>query len=934
LILQIESMTTPPTLNCLPMPTPPRGAFLAWTCEDAQLDSDLVATLQLDLETFSLPPGTAPETLFLASYRGGRWHALPEAQKDGLVLQAAFEAHSIYGLVAPPAEVSARGSQWHANGVTLTASAPVYSRLYVSPQAIFLYVNNATPNTVDLNLSGLPTDDTYQLYSDRQGPLHTLAASDTQLATHVAGESELFMWLQRSVTTYTLGGQNDECHLIGVREGEICTLTGNVSGRIQIVESNQILDCDGHAITQEAQSHGEGIAILVPGPAQSSPTIKNISIERCTIGAPGNAYATGILLSSTRFANIHHNTFADNAIAVSALNTEEAFIGTNSIISPDYGTGIEIWGPNTIGTANVLGNTLTLGADSVGIELRGLSSGEVIPIEDVSIAENQLSGPNSATALRLRLAEGNHIVNNHFNGDGVQALGVAIDIREGGWPNTIWHNAIEAETGLLGDAVTAEVSHNQKGNWWGRQCPGPLFVAGVDTDPATLVDSYPYSGSDYWKHGIATGCNLSPPDPPTLLSPIAGSETLSLRPTFTGRAARHTVISFYDGQSLIGESQVDLAGYFDFVPDLDFAPGSHTLSVIATDFAGQSSTPLSHTFAVRTVDAANPLWGINKKAHIFALELGPIPFNPSQGEESVLAIGIDATSAVAGAPPSHVFFAVSRRTLRDNESLEELRTLYAAAEISHASPSQVSLSSAWDGTTDAGQWVLADRGYPADVEVIVGRVIPFAGWPPPSCPAGEVPLTLSPGMVTQLALVMPHIWWQDRLLKICKVAYFESLLANATTKPLAPIDLTRFFNPCIRKAANCDEAYTACMNSKVAGDAVNIVIDGKVYTERCAACQARCKDQDPDKWIGRAQGLDCNYWGNQFYKQCFFHDCSDPNAPDPCTDCPEGIAGGEGQCACPPSANPCHYCQDNGLTYGEGCPGNDFNSVSEPTFGD
>jgi hypothetical protein len=679
--------------------------------------------------------------------------------------------------------------------------------------------------------------------------------------------------------------------------------------------------------------HGEGIGILVPGPQQSQPQLKNINIEHCVIGTPGNAYATGILLSGTRFADVHHNVFSDNAIAVSALNTEAAFIGSNVITTPDYGLGIELWGPSTSGVGNVFGNELNLGDDSVGIELRGLSSGELIPIEDVSIAENEVSGPNDATGLRLLLAEDNKIINNHFSGNGVEGLGVGIDLTGGGWPNTIWHNAIDANLGLLSDPISAELSHNQGGNWWGRQCPGSLFVAGVDASPATLVDSYPYGGADYWKHGIATGCNLSPPAPPTVLSPLAGREILNLRPAVTGRAAPYTVLSFWDGQTLLGESSVPPSGDFVFIPELDLTPGSHTLSVLSTDFAGYSSTPTSLTFSLRTVDQANPLWGVNNLAQIYSYELSPRPSILGH-EDSTLAIGLDATLAVAGAPPNDEFFALSRRTLRDLETWEELRTIYAATEISLVTPEQVLVSSQWDGTTTGGQWVLPDRGYPTDVEVFIGRVTPYIGRPP-RCPAGESTLTLSPEMRSILAIAMPHLPWNSPIgpfLRVCTREYFDLLVLDPN-RPLATFDDRVLLNPCKVKARDCAQAEIACMNSKLAGRPGRYL--GEDYDELCEACRVRCEAQVPkDTWVESENNLRCDYWGNQYYQQCYFHDCSDPNAPDPCTACPENIEGGEAQCSCPASVNPCHYCQDNGLSFGEGCPGNDIHSIEKPTFPD
>jgi hypothetical protein len=184
-----------------------------------------------------------------------------------------------------------------------------------------------------------------------------------------------------------------------------------------------------------------------------------------------------------------------------------------------------------------------------------------------------------------------------------------------------------------------------------------------------------------------------------------------------------------------------------------------------------------------------------------------------------------------------------------------------------------------------------------------------------------------------LAIAMPHLPWNSPIgpfLRVCTREYFDLLFLDPN-RPLATIDMDVLLSPCIRVPQTCDEAHIACMNSKMEGTPGRY--DGVDFDERCDACKARCEAQEPDIWIPRAAGLDCNYWSSQFYKQCYFHDCSDPNAPDPCTACPATIAGGEAQCSCPASVDPCHYCQDNGALYGEGCPGNDFNSVPPPGFG-
>jgi parallel beta-helix repeat protein len=55
-----------------------------------------------------------------------------------------------------------------------------------------------------------------------------------------------------------------------------------------------------------------------------------------------------------------------------------------------------------------------------------------------------------------------------------------------------------------------ELSHEGEGNYWGRSCPGDLFVAGTDSNRVDVVDSHPYRAADAWTIPEAPGCGPPP----------------------------------------------------------------------------------------------------------------------------------------------------------------------------------------------------------------------------------------------------------------------------------------------------------------------------------------------------------------------------------------------------------------------------------------
>ncbi|POT56297.1 Ig-like domain repeat protein [Citrobacter amalonaticus] len=85
----------------------------------------------------------------------------------------------------------------------------------------------------------------------------------------------------------------------------------------------------------------------------------------------------------------------------------------------------------------------------------------------------------------------------------------------------------------------------------------------------------------------------------------SGQVTNDSRPTLSGSAEAGSTVSIYDGGSLLGTTTVGAGGAWSFTPGSALSDGSHTLTVTATDAAGNIS-PATGGFVV-VVDTTAPL---------------------------------------------------------------------------------------------------------------------------------------------------------------------------------------------------------------------------------------------------------------------------------------------------------------------------------------
>ncbi|MCW5155909.1 Ig-like domain-containing protein, partial [Burkholderia cenocepacia] len=83
-----------------------------------------------------------------------------------------------------------------------------------------------------------------------------------------------------------------------------------------------------------------------------------------------------------------------------------------------------------------------------------------------------------------------------------------------------------------------------------------------------------------------------------------GATTDDTTPTLAGTAEAGSTVSVYDGTTLLGTTTADPSGNWTFTPTTDLGEGAHSLTVTATDTAGNVSVP-STAFDL-TIDTTAP----------------------------------------------------------------------------------------------------------------------------------------------------------------------------------------------------------------------------------------------------------------------------------------------------------------------------------------
>ena len=275
---------------------------------------------------------------------------------------------------------------------------------------------------------------------------------------------------------------------------------------------------------------------------------------------------TGIALGSLPGSN---HTFSGNDLAGNSVGISGYWAGLGGHAYVDNNvSGSSLYGLSLYGDDLLVRDNVCTGS-ARGIVLRDGEAGIV--------AGNDLSA-TTILGLGLSAREGDEIRENLIVGGDGRGLEVldSSDVR-------VYHNNIFGQQGEQVFSDTAiELSYGNEGNYWGRACPDPLFIAAEDSNAYDVLDSNPYGLFDGWLHQVDPGCGPPPP----------GSIAGEVRDSFSG--VQSVYVSLTDsGEVLLGETTTAADGAYGFA---DITPGLYAVSIIVPiGFAPASPTEIEAT---------------------------------------------------------------------------------------------------------------------------------------------------------------------------------------------------------------------------------------------------------------------------------------------------------------------------------------------------
>ncbi len=560
----------------------------------------------------------------------GRWETLESSatlNAEELELTAKTSHFSTYALIT---ECRASGT-----GNTFPVPCPALGDLIVSTATavtldaragaagVVVRLQKATGST-QLTVSGLTSGQTYFVYVDGFAtPLPRVASSSGEITFPQDLTTDHVVVLQKQAGGMALSSAT--CAQVGTFDAATatCRLNKDIAFGVSVEQGPFTLDCGAHSIGSLTAAAAVGILVS---------NRNDVRVRGCRVL---NAQV-GLVASSSSRTKVESTTFsmASGSEGDTAVLLHGGLdVAVTAVNATRYATGLE-----ARQGANLTAKELSVAPTFAGVRLRHQSNAQ---LEDVRV-DGSARLPNRAPLAGVLVEAG---TNGRVNGLDAAALdGFSFGVRVADAVATISHarvsgaqvgvtlSATQAST-LQDSVVTANgigltlsgqhrVFHNnvfgngalqvqatgtlelssaeQEGNYWGRSCPGALFLAGTDSSSATVTDSFPFSQLNGWSAGATKGCELGPP---TLTAPVSGTATRESRPQVRGTAAPGATVSLWEVGVQIGAATASPTGVFTVQPSAPLSEGLHTLTAVAV-LAGRSSRP-SAPLRLR-VDSAPP----------------------------------------------------------------------------------------------------------------------------------------------------------------------------------------------------------------------------------------------------------------------------------------------------------------------------------------
>ncbi|EML2066101.1 BapA prefix-like domain-containing protein [Enterobacter asburiae] len=349
----------------------------------------------------------------------------------------------------------------------------------------------------------------------------------------------------------------------GLSDSWTITIDGTAPGAPVI--SQVVDDVPGRTGSLDINETTNDATPTLSGTAEPNATV-TLRVDGVAIGSTvANGLGVWIFTPNTPIAEGPHT--------LTAVATDAA--GNTSDVSNSWGITIDSVAPGA--------PVITQVVDDVPERLGALNSGD--STNDTTPTLNGTAEPGSTVTIRQ---------------DGVDVTTIVID-SSGTWTYT-------PTTPLVNGTYTfTAVTTDGAGN---TSQPSSGFTLTVDTTPpaaatiATVTDDV----------GGVQG---------TLSS---GDTTDDTQPLLQGTAPADTVITVYDGATLLGTATLDGSGGWSFTPVSPLTDGPHSLTVHATDAAGNTTISSPFVLTVDTVAPATP--------DIPAITVNPdgtaIPLNPGE----------------------------------------------------------------------------------------------------------------------------------------------------------------------------------------------------------------------------------------------------------------------------------------------------------------